>query len=130
MNTGGTPASLFDRIGGIDGVRSMVDRFYARVLADPQLLPYFYDVPMDKLRRMQFEFFAAAVDGPIRYSGRSMAHAHRGRRIKREHFQAFVGHMFETLKDIDLSEDDRRAIIARINAYADDVIGTGLGVDT
>jgi hemoglobin len=129
MNTN-AQAALFDRIGGVKVVQSLVDEFYARVLADPKLLPYFYAVPMDKLRRMQFEFFSAALDGPIRYSGRSMIHAHQGHGITREHFHAFVGHLFDTLQDLDLSADDRYAIISRVNIYVDDIVNGGVGLDT
>ena len=117
--------TLFDRMGGVPGVVRVIDRFYARVLADPNIRPFFDDVEMHKLRHMQLEFFSAALGGPTAYSGRTVHHAHQGRRITREHFQAFVEHLFETLKDCSLSEDDRYAIIARINTYADDVIAGG-----
>ena len=130
MNTNDAKSDLFDRIGGANGVRGLIDRFYARVLADQELKPFFDRVEMDKLRRMQFEFFCAALGGPIRYSGRAVIHAHHGRQIGRRDFQAFVEHLFETLKDYSLSDDDRYAIIARINTYADDVIGDGVGLDT
>jgi len=123
-------ASLFQRIGGSIAVRGLVDRFYAHVLADPKLKPYFDGVALDKLQRMQYEFFSAALDGPIRYTGRPVIHAHQGRQITREHFQAFVEHLFETLKHYPLDEADRYAIIARINTYADDVIGMGFGIGT
>jgi hemoglobin len=115
--------NLFDRIGGVPGLTRMVGQFYARVLADRALRPYFDDVPLDKLYRMQLEFFSAALGGPTEYSGRTLHHAHQGRRISREHFQAFVEHLFETLKDYPLTENDRYAVIARINTYVDDVIG-------
>ena len=114
--------TLFDRLGGVPGVINMIDRFYARVLADPTLRPYFQDVEMYKLQRMQFEFFSVALGGPTPYSGRTVQHAHQGRRISRQHFQTFVEHLFETLKDYQLSDDDRYSIIAKINTYADDVI--------
>ena len=129
MSTVGT-TSLFERVGGINGVRSLVDRFYARVLADQDLKPYFDNVEMNTLRRMQFEFFSAALGGPTRYTGRPVIHAHQGRHITREHFQAFVEHLFDTLQQYSLDDQDRYAIIARINTYADDVIGTGVGLDT
>ena len=121
--------SLFDRVGGDAGVEQLVGRFYTRVLGDPALSPYFANVAMDKLRRMQCEFFCAALGGPIRYSGRPIIHAHQGHGIRREHFQAFVEHLFDTLKDYKLDDDERYAIIARINTYADDVINYGVGVD-
>jgi hemoglobin len=130
MSTTDTKTSLFDRVGGAGGVATLVRDFYARVLADPNLRPYFDGVAMDKLKRMQFEFFSAALGGPVYYSGRPVIHAHQGRNITRHHFQAFVEHLFDTLKDYSLSEQDRYTIIARINTYADDVIGRGVGLDT
>ena len=114
--------SLFDRVGGVHGLTRMVGQFYARVLADRALRPHFEGVPLDKLYRMQLEFFSAALGGPTDYSGRTLHHAHQGRGIARAHFQAFVDHLFETLKDFPLTADQRYAIIARINTYADDVI--------
>jgi hemoglobin len=129
MRPTGSEESLYDRIGGAEAIASMVDRFYATVIADQDLRPYFDHVALDKLRHMQVEFFSAALGGPTVYTGRTVIHAHQGRRITRQHFQAFVQHLFETLADYALSEDDRYAIIARINTYADDVLGSGGPVD-
>ena len=128
MYPAGSEASLFDRIGGVAGVTRLISTFYGSVLADPRLAPYFDGVPIHKLRHMQFEFFSAALGGPAPYTGRTVVQAHQGRRIARAHFQAFVEHLFETLQDYALSEDERYAIIARINTYADDVIGAGGGM--
>ena len=124
MSTAGSNASLYERIGGAAAIEALVDRFYVRVIADDGLRPYFDHVALDKLQRMQVEFFSAALDGPVSYGGRSMIHAHQGRRITRLHLQAFVDHLFATLADYALSDDDRYAIISRINTCADDVIGS------
>jgi len=129
MRPTGSEESLYDRIGGAEAIASMVDRFYATVIADQDLRAYFDHVALDKLRHMQVEFFSAALGGPTVYTGRTVIHAHQGRRITRQHFQAFVQHLFETLADYALSEDDRYAIIARINTCADDVLGSGGPVD-
>ncbi len=51
-------------------ISEVIDEFYDRVLADPDLKPFFRNTSMDKLRRMQREFFSAALDGPITYSGK------------------------------------------------------------
>lgn len=127
MNIVNSEVSLYDRMGGAEAVTRLVDQFYARVITDSDLRPFFDHVALDKLRRMQVEFFSAALGGPIRYSGRTVIHAHQGRGISRLHFQAFVGHLFETLAICRLSEDDRYAIISRINTYADEVLGSGGG---
>ena len=61
--------------------------FYNRVLSDPELAPFFEASDIDKLRRMQREFFSVALGGPIRYDGQSLSYAHHGRGIRRTHFQ-------------------------------------------
>lgn len=114
--------NLYNRVGGANGISRMVEQFYVRVLDDPAMRPCFEGVEVQKLQHMQFEFFSAALGGPSVYSGRTMQVAHQGRGITREHFQAFVEHLFETLKDYSLTDDDRYSIIARINTYADDVL--------
>jgi hemoglobin len=128
MNETNSGSSPYERIGGAAAIAGMVDRFYSRVLADPKLKAHFEHVETDKLLCMQREFFSAALGGPARYSGRSVIHAHQGRHITGDQFRAFAEHLFGTLKDFDLTDDERYAIIAWINTYADDVMSVGVGL--
>ena len=116
-------ATIYERIGGAEGVERLVSAFYARVLNDPQLEPIFARANVERLLSMQRTFFAAALGGPVTYRGRSMAHAHHGRGITRTHFALFVEHLFGTLEGFDLTEADAREIVSRVNTYADEVIG-------
>ena len=50
--------SLYERIGGADGVEKLIEGFYSKVVADPEIGYYFTHVPMGKLIPMQREFFA------------------------------------------------------------------------
>lgn len=120
--------TLFDRIGGAPAIAALIDDFYTRVLTDPELAPFFSGVSMTTLRRMQQEFFAAAMDGPIRYSGLSIAAAHYGRGIRPHHLRRFVEHLLDTLRARAIDEADAFAIVDRIATYADEVTGT-VGVD-
>jgi hemoglobin len=121
----GDPRSLYDRIGGGEAVERFLDAFYGRVLGDPELSPFFENTSMDRLRNMQREFFGAALDGPIRYSGRSLVEVHAGRGIEVRHFARFVEHLLETLKDQGVDEDDVYEVIARVNTYVDQITGEG-----
>lgn len=122
-----TPTSdqptLWDRLGGTEGADALIEAFYGRVLADPELVPFFEDASMDRLRTMQREFFSAALGGPLEYSGIPLAHAHHGRGIKPVHLGRFVGHLLATLEGMDLSQEDRDEIYSRIHTMADDVLG-------
>lgn len=120
--------NLWDRIGGQDGVDALLEAFYKRVLADPQLAPFFEHTPMERLRRMQREFFSTALGGPLTYSGRPLAHVHHGLGIKPVHIQLFVEHLLATLKETDIDEHDIQRIYDRIHIQADELIGRAGGL--
>jgi hemoglobin len=115
--------TLYDRIGGGEAVSRLVFDFYQRVLADPELGPFFVDTPVEKLGTMQAEFFSAALGGPIQYTGRSLSDSHAGRGITAQHLRRYLDHLLETLQGFDLSNDDRYDIVSRINTYADEITG-------
>jgi len=116
-------ATLYDRVGGEQGVKNLVRSFYDRVLRDPELADFFEGASIDHLFTMQAEFFAAALDGPVTYSGMSIHQAHFGRGIDKDHFAKFVNHLIATLESWQLTEHEIHALISRINTYADDVTG-------
>jgi hemoglobin len=116
-------ATLYERLGGAAGVAVLIDRFYDKVVSDPELAPFFRRTTLEKLRAMQREFFAAALDGPQSYSGLSLAAAHSGRGITPHHFSRYVGCLLETLTEIGVAPRDIRAVVDRIATYADDITG-------
>jgi hemoglobin len=115
--------TLFERIGGEKAIASLLEAFYERVLADPELAPFFEHTSIEKLRRMQREFFAAALDGPIHYTGRTMSEVHAGRGIQTRHLARFVDHLMETLRDQPIDDADAYDIVSCINTYADEITG-------
>ncbi|SKB00283.1 hemoglobin [Prosthecobacter debontii] len=119
-----TLPSLYERLGGESAIAALIEAFYIRVLADPELAPFFRHSSMDRLRAMQTEFFCMALGGPIMYSGRSLGHIHHGRGISRHHFALFVGHLLETLKDIGCDTQETDAVIEHINTFANEITGT------
>lgn len=117
----------YDRIGGARTVARLVDAFYDRVLGDDALAPFFEHADLRHLLEMQRLLFSMSLGGPVDYVGRPLAHAHRGRGITREHLQRFTEHLFATLEEFELSEQDRLDMIARINTYSSEILG-GYGI--
>ena len=116
--------SLYERLGGDEAIEEVLYDFYRRVFADPELSPFFEDIDPERLRTMQHEFFAAALDGPIGYSGRSLTEVHAGLGIKPHHLSRFLDHLLEALTDRGIDEHDRYEIYSRINIYADEITDT------
>ncbi len=121
-----TPPSLYDQIGGGDGVADLIDRFYELVMADPLLEPTFAAASMDRLRHMQIEFVGAALGGPVEYTGMDLAHAHAGRGITSAQYSAFAGHFLDSLEEKGLKGDTVQAVVDRLFLHADDIVG-GVG---
>lgn len=59
--------SLFDQAGGQGAVDAAVEEFYQRLLADPQLAPFFAGMPLRRLMGHQRAFLAFALQGPNAY---------------------------------------------------------------
>jgi hemoglobin len=89
-----------------------VDDFYARVLADPRLAPFFAGTDLSRLKAHQRSFIAAAIGGPEVFAGRDMATAHAGLAISDGDFDAVVAHLVDTLDGLGVPAE----IIGQIGA--------------
>lgn len=122
--------TLYERIGGAAAVDQLVDRFYGRVLADPELLPFFANTSVDQLKRMQKEFFAVALNGPVSTSDVDLARIHQGLGITRKHLTRFVNHLIAELDERShIKPRDAMSITYQIGTYSDQIVddagGTG-----
>ena len=122
--------TLYQRIGGAAAVDELVDDFYVRVLADAELRPFFLDASVDQLKRMQTEFFAAALDGPVITSDINLARIHQGMGITRKHLTRFVNHLIAAVDERShIKYRDAMGIIYRIATYSDQIIDDANAAD-
>jgi hemoglobin len=115
---------LFDRLGGATAISRIVDRMYTLVIADETLKPFFENVQLDRLRRMQFEFIASALGGPISYSGAELQAVHAGRGIEAKHFTRFVNHLATAMEEQGAAQHDIDDMLGKIAMFRDRVIGS------
>jgi hemoglobin len=102
--------SLYARIGGAPAVAATIDGLYDRILQDPDLAPYFAGVGIEQLKAHQRAFIAAALGGPERYIGRSLAEAHRDLLITDTVFAEVVGHLTDTLIELGVAAETISAV--------------------
>jgi hemoglobin len=115
--------NLFDRFGGATGLAAVVKEMYRRVLEDPELAPFFKNVSMDRLHRMQYQFMASALDGPVEYAGAELTAIHRGRGITAHHFAKFCGHFAVALEAHGATPHEVDQALGRLATYKDKVTG-------
>ena len=114
--------TLFERLGGKDGIEAVVDEFYDRVVADDQVAHYFEDVDMQQQRAHQAQFISSVAGGPVEYSGDDMKTAHEHLGITPSEFEAIAGHLEDALVAFDVDEDDRQAVLEAVASYQDDIV--------
>ncbi len=124
MNQPVSGISFYERVGGEPAVNAAVDRFYDRVLADPELRDFFNGVSMSRLKAHQFAFLSQALGGPKQYSGASMRDAHSRLAIERRHFDGVAVHLLETLRELGISEEIIAAIAAALAPLSQQIVNT------
>lgn len=118
-----TRASLYERLGGREAIEAVVDEFYDRVLADPQLAPYFADVDMTRQRAHQTAFIAAVTGGPAEYDGDDMREAHAHLDLSESDFGAVAGHLDDALAECGVADEDRETVRSEVASLKPAVLG-------
>jgi len=113
---------LYDRLGGHDGIRAVVDEFYDRLRADEELGPLFRGADMEKLRRTQTAFLCEAAGGPETYDAEPVREAHLHVPFGPDDIQRAVALLYESLDEFDVSEEDADAVVGAVAAYEEDLL--------
>ncbi len=116
-------STIYDEIGGAPAVDAVVETFYERLTADPDLLSYFEGRDMAKLRAHQRAMVTVALGGTSEeYGGRMMHPAHAGLTITHEAFDKVLGHLASTLTDAGVPAVTTAKILAILQPLRTDVV--------
>ena len=115
------PNAIYNRIGGHEAIKAVVEDFYVRVLADDQLRGFFAGTNMNRLKGKQVEFFAAALGGPEPYTGAAMKQVHQGRGITMHHFSLVAAHLADALAAAGVPSGTVVEILGAIAPLAPDI---------
>jgi hemoglobin len=119
------PSSLYQRIQYAGGLRRLVDKLYPRVLADPSLLFYFKHLDDERLKGLRWHMLtllAVVTGGPSKYHGRDLHQAHAHLHITGKAFDRVLWHLQATLQELEVDQDDERAVLAAVQARRGEVV--------
>jgi len=114
--------TLYDRLGGHDGIRAVVDDFYDRLVADDDIGPFFEGSDLAKLRRTQTDFLCEAAGGPETYDAEPIREAHIDVPFTPEHIQRAVELLYQSLDEFDVADEDADAVVGAVAAYEEDLL--------
>jgi hemoglobin len=120
--------SLYDRLGGIYSIATVVDDFIDRIMVDerlnanPRVDEAHHRVLPPGFKYLVTEMLAEAAGGPQRYTGRPMEESHREMRITPDEWRAFMEDLNQTLDKFDVPEQERSEVVAIIESTREDIV--------
>ena len=92
-------SSLYERLGGKDGISAVVQSFSGRVGGDARINQKFARTNVPRLRALLAEQICEATGGPFVYTGRGMKESHAGMAVTEGEFDAMVDDLTAALDE-------------------------------
>jgi hemoglobin len=106
-------ASLYERLGGREGITRITADLLKNHLANPLLKTRFENSKdLARVERMGIEFFCAGSGGPETYSGKDMLSTHRGMNISEQEFIAATDDAMAALEKNGIDAPTRNDVLA------------------
>jgi hemoglobin len=120
--------SLYDRLGGVYNIATVVDDFIDRIMVDPRLNanPH-VDEAHHRVSPPGFKFLVTemvcwAAGGPQQYSGRAMGDSHRHLMITDPEWRAFMDDFNQTLSKFHVPQAEQDELNAIVESTKDAIV--------
>ena len=114
--------SLYERLGGMDAIRAVVDDFVGNVAADKRINKFFANTDIARLKSNLVNQICQGTGGPCVYTGRSMKDAHAGMGVRSSHFNALVGDLGKTLNKFKVPAHEQKELVAILAPMKKDIV--------
>jgi hemoglobin len=115
-------ASLYERLGGLDAITSVVDSFVARCADDDRINPKFERSDVPRLKKMLVDQVCEATGGPCTYIGRDMRRTHDGMAVTAGEFDALVEDLVSTLDEFEVPKAEQEELLSLLAPMRDDIV--------
>ncbi len=125
-------SSLYERLGGIYSIATVVDDFIDRIMVDPRLNANprvdeaHHRVSPPGFKYLVTEMVAWAAGGPQQYTGRSMAESHHHLQITDGEWQAFLDDLQQTLDKFAVPTAEQGELKAIVESTREAIVAAGL----
>jgi hemoglobin len=120
--------ALYDRLGGVYSIATVVDDLIDRIMVDPRLNANplvdeaHHRVTPAGFKYLVTELVCSATGGPQTYSGRTMADSHRHLKITADEWLAFVDDFQQTLNHFDVPRPEQEELLAIVESTREAIV--------
>ena len=120
--------SLYERLGGVYSIATVVDDFLERLLvndilnANPAINEARDRVPKAGLKYRVTELVCQVTGGPEKYNGRTMKETHKHLNITEKEWDAMAADFKKTLDKFEVPEKEQKELFAIIESTKPDIV--------
>jgi len=120
--------SLYDRLGGVYSIATVVNDFIDQIMIDPRLNANpqvdeaHHRVPPAGFKYLVTEMVCWATGGPQKYTGKSMAESHKDLKITGGEWEAFLDDFQQTLDKFKVPAEEQAELKTIVNSTRSDIV--------
>lgn len=117
--------SLYERLGGYDGITAFVNNLLPRLQADAQLGRFWQNRGSDGMARekqLLIDFLSSSAGGPMYYTGRDMKLSHEGMKISKLDWSIFLQHAGATMEFFQIPQQECEEVAAFVMSLKHDIV--------
>ena len=114
--------TLYERLGGIDAIKAVVNEFAGRVVADDRVNKKFAKSDVPRLTLHLVEFVCVATQGPCEYTGQDMKSAHKNMKVTEGEFNALVEDLVGALDKFNVPEKEKGDLLKLLGPLKDQIV--------
>ncbi|MES2515689.1 MAG: group 1 truncated hemoglobin [Bacteroidota bacterium] len=122
------PATLYTRLGGINAITAVVDKFISNCATNSFIGPRFSATAADNYRLQFFRYnlidqVCAGSGGPCQYKGKTMLQAHTGMNITAPEFDTLVNQLVKAMNFYNVPAQEQGDLAAILLPMKTDIVG-------
>ncbi|MCU7936402.1 MAG: group 1 truncated hemoglobin [Candidatus Thiodiazotropha sp. (ex Dulcina madagascariensis)] len=117
--------TLYERLGGYDGITAFVNDLLPRLQSDPQLGRFWQnrgDDGIEREKQLLIDYLCSNARGPVYYTGRDMKLSHKGMGISESDWSIFLNHAGNTIAALSVPDQERDDVVAFVLSLKDDIV--------
>ncbi len=117
--------SLYERLGGYDGITAFANDLLSRLQPDSQLGRFWENRGNDGIARekqLLIDYLCSVTGGPIYYTGRDMKLSHQGMKISDSDWSVFLKHAGATMAALEVPKQECDEVVAFVLSLKNDIV--------
>ena len=121
-----SPPTLYQRLGGREAIKLVVDDFVANLAADPRVNQRFKSLDAGRVAKLQTNLadqICDATGGPCAYLGKDMKTVHTGMGITEAEWNTTVEDLVKSLNKFKVGQKEQQELLSALSGMKKDIVG-------